>query len=169
VIEDLIAQNHQLVDTLTYDQGRIARSVMQTVGETRDQGGPFAQLTGINLRSVDKGHCIGELTVRHHHLNPLDIAHGGVAYTLADHICGVAALTAVSRSALVTQDMHLRYHAPARLGTLVAEGHVLHKGKRTITVTARITQNETLVASVTATYAILTTREQRRMKGDSPT
>ena len=163
MIEDLIAQNHQLVDMLTYDQGRIAHSVMQTTSETRDQGGPFAQLSGINLRSLGEGRCVGDLTVRHHHLNPMNIAHGGVAYTLADHICGVAALSSLSSPALVTQDMHMRYHAPAQMGVLIAEAQVLYLGSRTITVSARVTQNEVLVASVTATYAILSDQERQRL------
>ena len=162
MIEDIIARNHSLVDVLTYDEGCIAHSVLATISDTRSQGGAFAQLTGINIDALDEGHCESSLAVKHHHLNPLGIAHGGVAYTLGDHTCGVAASTIVhSDEGVVTQDMHIRYHRPARPGILDAAAHVLNRGQRTLTVQGRVTQNGILIASLTATYSILTADDLR--------
>ena len=162
MIEDIIAQNHTLVDILTYDEGCIANSVLHTISDTRSQGGAFAQLTGINIDVLKEGRCRGSLDVKHHHLNPVGIAHGGVAYTLGDHICGVAASTMVhDDEGLVTQDMHIRFHRPARPGVMRAAARVLHMGQRVITVQGRVSQGDQLVASISATYALLTPEEMR--------
>ena len=44
----------------------------------------FSQWMGIEIVSVSKGHCQLKMRVRKEMLNGFDIAHGGVAYSLAD-------------------------------------------------------------------------------------
>ncbi len=68
-------------------------------------------------------------------------------------------MSALGATGLVTQDLQIRYHGPARMGEIIAEAEVIHLGKRTITVQCRITQNDLLIASVTGTFAILSERE----------
>lgn len=45
---------------------------------------PFSQWLGIECIEVDKGHCILKMKVRKEMLNGFNIAHGGIAYSLAD-------------------------------------------------------------------------------------
>jgi len=83
---------------------------------------------------------------------------------LADSACGGAALSALGEPRILTQDMQIRYHGPARLGTIVASAEVVHQGQRTITVQCRVNQAGILIASVTATFAILSPAEMTAMK-----
>jgi acyl-CoA thioesterase len=105
------------------------------------------------------GRCVASLEVNSHLLNPLGIAHGGVAFSLAASASGAAAVSVLGQPRIVTQDMQIRYHGPARPGRITAEASVLHHGTRTISTQCLITQEEILLASVTATFAILSDQE----------
>jgi acyl-CoA thioesterase len=159
LIEDVIAQNHILVDSLTFGEGTLAKSVLQTISETTERAGPFAQLLGMTFEEMAGGRCTASLQVKQHLLNPHGIAHGGVTFSLADSVCGGAALSAIGGPRILTQDMQIRYHGPARPGTITASAEVIHHGQRTITVQGKVKQNTILIASVTATFAILTSAE----------
>jgi acyl-CoA thioesterase len=160
MIEDVIAQSHVVLDGLIFNQGLVALSALKTIGETPGQGGAFAQLLGIQFQEIRNGRCTASLDIKDHLLNPLGIAHGGVAYSLADSASGGAALSALGAPRVVTQDMQIRYHGPARVGTLVADANVIHHGQRTITVRCLVTQEDVLLASTTATFAILSEEER---------
>ena len=159
MIEDIIAQSHVLVDSLNFDDGVIALSALRSIGESQSHAGPFAKILGLTFQEIENGRCKASLEIKQHLLNPLGIAHGGVAFSLADSTCGGAALSAVGEPRIVTQDMQIRYHGPGRLGVLAAEAEVLHHGQRTVTTICRVTQNEILIATVTATFAILSDEE----------
>ena len=166
MIEDVIAQTHTLVDTFTFDQGVLVLSALRTIGDTPARAGAFAQLLGMSFDEMDGGRCTASLQVKQHLLNPHGIAHGGVAFSLADTACGGAAASALGEPRILTQDMQIRYHGPARLGKIVAHAEVIHHGQRTITVQCHVTQAEILIASVTATFAILSPAELTAMKSD---
>ncbi|MDX1614181.1 MAG: PaaI family thioesterase [Candidatus Promineifilaceae bacterium] len=155
MIEDSNAQAHQIVDSLTFAEGAIALAALRTIAATPDSAGSFAQLLGVDYLEMADGHCIAQLRVGHHLLNPHGIAHGGVTYSLADSTCGGAALSAVGEPRIVTQDMHMRYHGPVRPGLLRAEANVLHHGSRTVIVRCQVTQEGVLMASASASFAIL--------------
>ncbi len=45
---------------------------------------PFSQWLGIEVLNIDKGYCQLKLSVREEMLNGFQVAHGGIAYSLAD-------------------------------------------------------------------------------------
>ena len=164
-LEDITTQAHDLFDQLDDDTRAIPLSVLRTLSQPRQVvTGSFTQVLGLAYTAIGDGRCSATLEVQPHLLNPLGIAHGGVAFALADSTCGGAALSALGERRLVTQDMQIRYHAPARAGTLVAHAETVHKGSRTITTQCRITQNDVLIASVTGTFAILSPDEITSIK-----
>jgi acyl-CoA thioesterase len=159
LIEDINAQAHVLIDTLTFEDGTIALSALKSISDSNSHGGPFSRILGITYHEFGEGRCEASLEVKQHLLNPLGIAHGGVAFSLADSASGGAALSALGEPRIVTQDMQIRYHGPARLGMIEADAEVLHHGQRTITTFCRVSQDQTLIASVSATFAILSGQE----------
>jgi acyl-CoA thioesterase len=167
VIEDVIAQNHTLVDSLTFAEGSVALSALRTIGDGHSQAGAFAQLLGIEFHELANGHCRASLEVKHHLLNPHGIAHGGVAFSLADSACGGAAMSMIGQPRIVTQDMQIRFHGPGRPGMIVAEADVIHFGQRTITTQCLVKQKGTIIASVTATFAILSDSEVELVRSGS--
>jgi acyl-CoA thioesterase len=165
LIEDVIAQSHVLVDSLTFKDGTIALAALRTIGDSPSQAGAFAQLLGLEFDEISNGRCTASLEVKEHLLNPHGIAHGGVTFSLADSTSGGAALSVLGTPRIVTQDMQIRYHGPVRPGAIVARAEVVHHGQRTITTQCRVTQNDLLVATVTATFAILSDKEVKAIAG----
>jgi acyl-CoA thioesterase len=165
LIEDIIAQSHLVVDSLTFQDGAIALSALRTIGDSTSHAGPFAQLLGIRFDEWGDGRCRATLDVRHHLLNPHGIAHGGVAFALADTACGGALLSLLGKPRMVTQDVHIRYHGPARPGAIEAAAEVAHLGKRTATIQCRVSQDKTLIATISATYALLSEDELKELRG----
>jgi acyl-CoA thioesterase len=167
LIEDIIAQSHVLIDSMTFEVGSIALSALRSINESHSQAGPFSKILGIQFEEMADGRCKAALEVKQHLLNPLGIAHGGVAFSLADSTSGGAALSALGEPRIVTQDMQIRYHAPVRPGWLVAEAEILHKGQRTISTLCKVSQEGVLAASVTATFAILSEEELSMVRNES--
>lgn len=165
MIEDVVAQSRQVIDRLKVEDRSIALSALRTLSESQPHAGPFARLIGIRFHNFSDGHCSAALNVTHHLLNPFGIAHGGIAFALADSACGGAAVSVLDRPRVVTQDMQIRYHGPARPGEIVAEAEVIHHGQRTITTQCQVRQADLLIATVTATFAILTDQEIDVVKG----
>lgn len=147
---------HALIDSLSADEQAIALSALQTLqNRERTHSGAFTHLLGIHFEENDTGLLVGTLAVKAHHLNRHQIAHGGVPYTLADTTCGLAAIKTLGRPGVVTQDLHYRYHGPARLGTIRAEAETIHFGSRTIVTRGLVYQERVLIGSATATFAII--------------
>ena len=54
-------------------------------------GDAFSQWLGINILEINEGNCTLEMTVRDEMTNGFNIAHGGIAYSLADSALAFAA------------------------------------------------------------------------------
>ncbi len=89
------------------------------------------------------------------HFNPHGVAHGGVAYSLADTAMG-GALTSRLNPAFwcATLEIKFNYHVGVRAGLLTCEAEVLHQGKRIANMEARLFQHDRLVASANGNFAI---------------
>jgi uncharacterized protein (TIGR00369 family) len=159
MIEDIIAQSHLIVDSLTFDDGVVALSALRTINESQSPIGSFGRLLGIKFDEVGEGRSKATLEVKQHLLNVLGIAHGGVTFSLADTTCGAAAMSALGAPGIVTQDMQIRYHGPVKPGIVTAQAEVIHLGSRTVVTQCYVNQEDLLIASVTATFAILTDDE----------
>ncbi|MFC5971934.1 PaaI family thioesterase [Halomarina salina] len=115
---------------------------------------PFANHLGIELDEVGDGHAVGHVDLRDEHSsNPGSmIAHGGVAYSLADTIGG-AAVVDLNETVTPTIDMRIDYLAPATGERLVAEAEVTRNGNNVATVTVDVEDGEgTAVATARGVY-----------------
>ena len=54
-------------------------------------GDAFSQWLGIKVLEINEGHCTLEMTIRDEMTNGFNIAHGGIAYSLADSALAFAA------------------------------------------------------------------------------
>lgn len=160
MIEDVNAQAHQLLDTLTFADCQVALAMLQSLSSAQSGQGSFTSLVGVEIVDMKRGRAVGRLEIRQHLLNTLGIMHGGAGYTLADVTTGAAATTLLENNQLiVTQDLHYRYHGMARHGSLEAHAEVIHKGSRTIVVQCKITQDGRLIGSADGTFALITGRD----------
>lgn len=91
-----------------------------------------SKFIGISLDSVAPGKAVGHIKVEKHHVNGLDICHGGTIFHLADTIFAFACNSYNNRA--VAQQCSINFMAAGMLGdTLTATAsEVLVKGRNGI-------------------------------------
>ncbi|MFC7227061.1 PaaI family thioesterase [Salinirubellus salinus] len=115
---------------------------------------PFARELGIEIAEAADGHARGHLSLEDwHSSNPQGmIAHGGVAYSLADTVGGAAAVSANGRIT-PTIDMRIDYLTPATGEELHAEADVVRNGNSVATVDVVVTdETDTHIAEARGVY-----------------
>jgi len=111
----------------------------------------FAVLTGIKLLEAAEGFAKGELTITDKHLNANDVVQGGVLFTLADFVTGVASNSHGEMAASVSAHMNfMRSSHPGDVLTAEAQEQFLHKrlGNYQVNVTNQLGE---LVATLETT------------------
>ncbi|MEA2436819.1 MAG: hypothetical protein QOF65_1375 [Thermoleophilaceae bacterium] len=121
---------------------------------------PIAELMGFTLVSVEEGYALFRGEPGEQHLNPIGSVHGGFAATLLDSALGCAVHTTlpagVGYSTLELAVNLVRGITPAT-GAVLAEGRIIHAGRRTATAEARLTAEDggALLAHAKTTCLIL--------------
>jgi len=120
---------------------------------------PLKDFLGFAIDYQD-GTALGTLELDERHMNPNDVAHGGVYFTLMDTTMGRAVLGALPPGhACATIEMQTRFHKAAAMGTLTARADVISAGRRVAHVRATTTGSDgNVVASATASFALFEPR-----------
>nr|WP_226482664.1 PaaI family thioesterase [Natrinema amylolyticum] len=116
---------------------------------------PFAQLLGIELVEAADGHAEARLPFRRELSSNAhtEIAHGGVTYALADHVGGMAIISA-AEEICPTIDMRIDYLAPAR-SDLRATATVVRNGGQVAPVDIDVYDaDDTHVATARGVYKV---------------
>jgi len=114
---------------------------------------PFTRHMGIEVLRAADGEAVGELTLEREHTTVPEapVAHGGVAYALADTVGGAAVISLHHRPT-PTVDMRIDYHAPAT-DDLRADAEVVRNGGSVATADVRVeTVGGTHVASARGVF-----------------
>lgn len=132
---------------------------------------PFNSHLDIELVEAADGHAIGRIDLQRKHSSSPDhfVAHGGVAYALADTIGG-AAVISLNQTVTPTIDMRIDYLAPATGGILEADATVVRNGSSVAVVEVEVTDDDDRTIAVArgtyktggATGKTAWEREQRR-------
>jgi uncharacterized protein (TIGR00369 family) len=115
---------------------------------------PIAQLLGLDIVEASEGRAVFALEPAEWMLNPIGSVHGGIAATLLDSCMGCAVQTVLPEGrAYTTSDLQVRYlrSMTAETGRVLAEGTVVHSGRRQATADGRITVEATGKVIATAT------------------
>jgi uncharacterized protein (TIGR00369 family) len=121
---------------------------------------PIAELMDFTLVEVEESHAVFRGVPGEQHLNPIGTVHGGFAATLLDSALGCAVHTTlpagIGYSTLELSVNLVRGITPAT-GAVLAEGNVVHAGRRTATAEARLTAEDggALLAHAKTTCLIL--------------
>ncbi len=115
---------------------------------------PFARLLGIEVDSVEPGHAVLSMKLRDDLMRNNGIAHGGAIATLIDSAMAIAIMALLEENErTVTVDLTIHYLRPISEGTARASARVVRAGRRVITVSAELfDQNEKLSATAISTY-----------------
>lgn len=123
----------------------------------------FARMLGFQMLERGDGRCRMAIDIEpQRHFNPQGVAHGGVAYSLADTAMGGALFSTLDDGFwCATLEIKFNYHVGVREGLLTCDAVVLHRGKRVANIDARLFQNDRLVASANGNFAIFPAPEQK--------
>ncbi len=118
----------------------------------RNENNPFPRRLGIYVEELRPGCARAVKTVTEEDLNPLQVTHGGVYYTLADTACG-SAMAAYGTMA-VTVNSAFSFLKSAQAGDrLTAEARELPGGRSVCVLEVRVTgEAGTLFAVGTFTF-----------------
>jgi uncharacterized protein (TIGR00369 family) len=121
---------------------------------------PIARLLDFTIVEADEGRAVFAMEPAEWMYNPIGSVHGGVAATLLDSCMGCAVHTTLPAGvAYTTADLQVRYIRAmgGATGRVLAEGRILHRGRRTATAEGRlfVESDQTLIAHGTTGCVIL--------------
>jgi uncharacterized protein (TIGR00369 family) len=102
---------------------------------------PIARLLDMEIVEVEHGRAVFALRPAEWMYNPIGSVHGGVAATILDSCMGCAVHTTLDAGVgYTTTDLQVRYLRSMRAGggRVLAEGRVVHAGRRTATAEGRL-------------------------------
>jgi uncharacterized protein (TIGR00369 family) len=102
---------------------------------------PVARLLGMEAIAVEHGRAVFVLEPAEWMYNPIGSVHGGIAATILDSCMGCAVHTTLEAGVgYTTTDLHVRYLRAMRAdgARVLAEGQVVHAGRRTATAEGRL-------------------------------
>ena len=119
---------------------------------------PFAKLLGIQLDSVEAGHAVLSMEIRHELKQNHGVVHGGAIAALIDSAMALAIMPLLEENERTTTvDLTIHYLRPLTEGTARASARVVRAGKRVITVSAELVdEHGKLAATALSTYLRLT-------------
>jgi uncharacterized protein (TIGR00369 family) len=121
---------------------------------------PIARLLDFTLVEVQEGRAVFAMEPAEWMYNPIGSVHGGIAATILDSCMGCAVHTTLEAGVgYTTTDLQVRYVRAMgdTTGRVLAEGRVIHRGRRTATAEGRLfaESDETLIAHGTTGCVIL--------------
>lgn len=121
---------------------------------------PIARLLDFTITEVEDGRAVFAMEPAEWMYNPIGSVHGGIAATLLDSCMGCAVHTTLEAGVgYTTTDLQVRYIRAMgeTTGRVLAEGRVVHRGRRTATAEGRlfVESDETLIAHATTGCVIL--------------
>jgi uncharacterized protein (TIGR00369 family) len=147
----MIAESARRLSGLDYMRALIAGDVPAP---------PIAELMGFDLVEVEEGYALFRGEPGEQHLNPIGSVHGGFAATLLDSALGCAVHTTLPAGvgySTVELSVNLVRGITPATGPVLAEGHIVHLGRRTATAEAKLHAEDggALLAHATTTCLIL--------------
>jgi uncharacterized protein (TIGR00369 family) len=121
---------------------------------------PIAKLLGMDIVEASEGRAVFSLQPAEWMFNPIGSVHGGIAATLLDSCMGCAVQTVLPPgAAYTTSDLQVRYlrSMSPDTGRVLAEGRVVHPGRRQATAEGRLSVEATgkLIATATTGCIVL--------------
>lgn len=120
---------------------------------------PYFKLIGLEIESVGLGTATLLLPIREEHKQNDGIAHGGATASLIDSAFAFAIIPLLGdNETTTTVDLTIHYLRPLSGGVAKATARVVRAGRRVITVSAELfDENEKLAATALSTYMRITT------------
>ncbi len=117
------------------DQGSLPPELLK---QTTNNFG-FLQLLGMQVDAADSGVGRMHIQVDERLLHPHQVVHGGVIFALADTAMALALLSVLPAGTRTsTIEAKINFFLPVLTGELVAEATIIHQGRSTAVLEAKI-------------------------------
>jgi uncharacterized protein (TIGR00369 family) len=140
------------------NQGKPGLELLLEAIAGKQPTGPLMSTLGCQLVDVSDGFARIELVPSERLFSPTHAVHGGVLSTVLDAAMGAAVLTTLdgkSGYTTATLTVHLTRAITPRTLKIVAEGWVVHRGRRLVTTEGRLSDEQgRLLAHGSATCAL---------------
>jgi len=146
-------------ETVALFKGNRPLDVLRATLESGRPLAPMLQTVGAQLTEVVEGRAVFTSTPSEYHYNPAGVVHGGMAATLLDSAMGIAVLSSLPAGMIFTT-LELKVNflraMTTTTGEVRAEGNVVHLGRTTAVVEARLTDAAgKLLATASSTCLIM--------------
>jgi len=114
---------------------------LQAIRDGRLPPAPIAELLGMRLTEVERGHAVFEVTPAEQHYNPIGVVHGGLALTLLDSAMACSVQTQLPAGTGYTTlevKVNLVRAITSGTGRVRAIGKIVHAGNRVATAEGRL-------------------------------
>jgi len=106
----------------------------------------FAEHVGIELLEVSKGRAKAKMEIKDHHLNGINIAHGGAIFSLAD--LAFAAASNSHKTIALAINASISFLKAVSGGTLIAEAKEVSLNPKLATYEIRVTDETNDVIAI---------------------
>jgi acyl-CoA thioesterase len=115
---------------------------------------PYLKLIGMELVDLKMGEAIVRLQMRDELRQPHGLLHGGATASVIDTAMAFAVVTRLAENEKAsTVDLTVHYLRPVTTGAIVCTAKVVKAGKRLLTVSAEVVNDEKkLIATALSTY-----------------
>ncbi len=115
---------------------------------------PYLKLIGMELVDLKMGEAIVRLQMRDELRQPHGLLHGGATASVIDTAMAFAVVTRLAENEKAsTVDLTVHYLRPVTTGAIVCTAKVVKAGKRLLTVSAEVVNDEEkLIATALSTY-----------------
>jgi acyl-CoA thioesterase len=119
---------------------------------------PFADLLGLSVDSKQSGKSTCSIAFTERLLNPNNVVHGGVIYSMADTGMGGALMSLLGDGQLcATIEIKMMYLKPAGHHDLVCNTEVIKQGRRVAILESEVFSGGELIAKATGSFAVFET------------
>jgi molybdopterin converting factor subunit 1 len=130
---------------------------MDLVGNHVPRPPAYAELLGMRPLHAEPGRIQLEFNATEQFLNPAGSVQGGFLAVMLDEAMGPAALSVLGPGFMIpTLEFKVSFIRPGRPGRMVADAHVVHRGKSVVFLESSLSDEQgTLLATATATARIV--------------
>ena len=134
-------------EEITGEQKQMAHDAFKKV--------PYLKLIGMELVDLKSGEATVRLEMRDELRQPHGLLHGGATASVVDTAMAFAVVTKLAENEKAsTVDLTIHFLRPVTEGAIVCTAKVVKAGKRLLTVSAEIVDDEKkLIATALSTYA----------------
>jgi acyl-CoA thioesterase len=148
-------------------------ALLEAIRQNASSSG-YAQLIGMQIKTLHNGTGAVSVQVDERLMHPQKTVHGGVIFTLADTAMSMALISVIPPGTrFSTIEAKINFLLPVRTGELLAEAHIIHRGRSTAVLEATVHningEERQAIARVLGTFNIASSQPKYTLQAEEET